>query len=45
MTGFGDAVSRSPKRDDNTYTHYEVSWGYDFEAALPLMGYPHTWTL
>lgn len=27
----------------STYTHYTVSWSYEFESATPLIGNPHSW--
>jgi hypothetical protein len=34
-----------PKRIKNAYINWPISWSYDFESALPLIGVPHIWGL
>lgn len=37
----GDVIKQSPRRSAGSYYEYEISWRYEFESALPLVGSVH----
>ena len=43
LTGIGNIVQLSPRRDGNDYVDYEVQWTYEFESITPLIGNPNRW--
>lgn len=34
------ATKKAPKRFGNSFVEYEISWEYEFESAVPLLGIP-----